>query len=612
MDTHSNQEIFGEILRKRNSTDAGTFSDIDYDEVNATQEGGAWFFGDAPNNHVINRYSNNYYDPTTGTISSSIESFITAKLIELNKPSQYIAGKKYNIYEMTYVSDTRIKYNIAAHMEFPKKGFNWGDLCPYFYIDTRMVASLAAGEVQTIAMSEGSTWTAESNANWINFEESLGGMAPFGIGIVSMTNSDNNENTLTIVTDPNTSNQLRTGIITVNKDSETYTVTVHQDGAGTQLSVSKTIISATANGKEDVIAINSNASWIAVSDAEWVDLGYGLGIANDELPIIINRNNEPESRIATITISGEGIIETITITQDAHQNSSDATLDDFTISTGTLMPSFNPAVTTYTISVPYNVGSVILAATAMQSNATVAGVGEENLSMGTNNFIISVTAPNGTTTINYTIIVVREQDSNQPVPTSLAFNSQSYSATIPETGNTTETISATIKDQAGNTISGISPVYSIDPSYSGVTINESTGVVTITSSAVPGDVIIYATYGSISEDVTLTLSATVPAGTYEIYFDEEWYNFELEYYPDEDWYNPSITLSATAMGTDEQGNALTADIVYTNGYTENSTGEFTALELWDDRYVTAIATFSDGNVVEVDTEVWITIISPRR
>ena len=27
MDTHSNQEVFGEILRKRNSTEAGTFSD---------------------------------------------------------------------------------------------------------------------------------------------------------------------------------------------------------------------------------------------------------------------------------------------------------------------------------------------------------------------------------------------------------------------------------------------------------------------------------------------------------------------------------------------------------------------------------------------------------
>ncbi|GHS87622.1 hypothetical protein FACS1894201_08900 [Bacteroidia bacterium] len=88
---------------------------------------------------------------------------------------------------------------------------------------------------------------------------------------------------------------------------------------------------------------------------------------------------------------------------------SDATLKSLTMSTGTLSPAFDPAVTIYGIRVAdSNSDITINAAPNDDSVKSVVGIGSKNLAMGTNAFNIVVTAENGTDQTNYLVVVIRE------------------------------------------------------------------------------------------------------------------------------------------------------------------------------------------------------------
>ena len=98
--------------------------------------------------------------------------------------------------------------------------------------------------------------------------------------------------------------------------------------------------------------------------------------------------------------------------------SSDATLSNLVLSSGTLNPAFASATTTYTASVANSVSSITVTPTANEANATITvnGVpvtsgsasGAIALSEGSNNTITTVvTAQDGTTTKTYTVTVTR-------------------------------------------------------------------------------------------------------------------------------------------------------------------------------------------------------------
>jgi hypothetical protein len=79
-----------------------------------------------------------------------------------------------------------------------------------------------------------------------------------------------------------------------------------------------------------------------------------------------------------------------------------------TVSPGTLTPAFNSATVTYTVSVANSVASITISATAAHTAATISGdVGNKAVQVGANTFTVTVTAENGTTTKNYTVVVTR-------------------------------------------------------------------------------------------------------------------------------------------------------------------------------------------------------------
>ncbi|MDD4990997.1 MAG: cadherin-like beta sandwich domain-containing protein [Paludibacter sp.] len=79
----------------------------------------------------------------------------------------------------------------------------------------------------------------------------------------------------------------------------------------------------------------------------------------------------------------------------------DAALSGITLSAGSI--SFDPAVTSYNVSVSSSTTSVTIGATSSKDYVTISGTGETVLTSGTGTATITVTAADGTTTKTYTL-----------------------------------------------------------------------------------------------------------------------------------------------------------------------------------------------------------------
>ncbi len=89
--------------------------------------------------------------------------------------------------------------------------------------------------------------------------------------------------------------------------------------------------------------------------------------------------------------------------------SSDASLTSLKVSDGTLSPAFNPAVTSYKVTVDNKITKTTVTA-APASGAKVSGAGTVKLSIGDNKRNITVTAADGKTKKTYTVIIHRLAD----------------------------------------------------------------------------------------------------------------------------------------------------------------------------------------------------------
>ncbi|MCL2869638.1 cadherin-like beta sandwich domain-containing protein [Candidatus Saccharibacteria bacterium] len=99
---------------------------------------------------------------------------------------------------------------------------------------------------------------------------------------------------------------------------------------------------------------------------------------------------------------------TITVNKIASANNNLASL---VITPGTLYPTFNKAVTLYNVSVPNDVNSMMITATAEDANAIVDGTGLQQLNVGLNTITITVTSESGSAK-SYVLLVTRAQSDN--------------------------------------------------------------------------------------------------------------------------------------------------------------------------------------------------------
>ena len=117
---------------------------------------------------------------------------------------------------------------------------------------------------------------------------------------------------------------------------------------------------------------------------------------------------------------GTAVVNSLSVGTCGGSSSTDATLSAFTISQGTLSPTFASGTTSYTASVANAVTSMTVTPTVNESHATIKvngttvvsgqASGSINLSVGSNTITTVVTAQDGTTKKTYTLTVTRASD----------------------------------------------------------------------------------------------------------------------------------------------------------------------------------------------------------
>lgn len=125
------------------------------------------------------------------------------------------------------------------------------------------------------------------------------------------------------------------------------------------------------------------------------------------------------------------------------------TLSSLSISNASI--SFNPDVTSYSVSVENTVSSITIVAAATDSKATVEGIGIKNLSVGENNFSVVVTAEDGSQK-TYSIKVIRKEATSTKSSDSSLKSLSVTNATLNTTFKSTTTSYTTTIDSTVSTI----------------------------------------------------------------------------------------------------------------------------------------------------------------
>ncbi len=158
----------------------------------------------------------------------------------------------------------------------------------------------AGGALTGISVSANGTWTASSNQSWLQVTTSAGtGNAP-----------------ISATAQANTSTSSRQAVITITSAGLQQTVTITQQGAEPQLSVSPTALSiAAAGGALTGISVSANGTWTASSNQSWLQVTTSAGTGNGQLSGTVQANTSTNSRLATISVSGCGLLRTVSVTQ---------------------------------------------------------------------------------------------------------------------------------------------------------------------------------------------------------------------------------------------------------------------------------------------------------
>ncbi len=108
-----------------------------------------------------------------------------------------------------------------------------------------------------------------------------------------------------------------------------------------------------------------------------------------------------------LSLSKQGT-STVKVTSPATY-SKDAALKSLKISPGTLTPEFSASVDSYTAEVDNSTADLIVNAVAANAGASVTLSGEKGLKAGENQVVVKVTAEDGQTVKNYTILVTKDE-----------------------------------------------------------------------------------------------------------------------------------------------------------------------------------------------------------
>lgn len=130
-----------------------------------------------------------------------------------------------------------------------------------------------------------------------------------------------------------------------------------------------------------------------------------LKAGNTQISVTSQEIYDADSQIVTVDKQGGS---TVKVTSPA-SSSKDAALKSLKISPGELTPEFSPEVDSYTASVDGSTADLVVNAVAANAGASVTLQGDKGLKAGENQVVVNVTAEDGQTVKNYTIVVTKAE-----------------------------------------------------------------------------------------------------------------------------------------------------------------------------------------------------------
>lgn len=155
------------------------------------------------------------------------------------------------------------------------------------------------GGTQSIAVHNNSRWTVTGITDWLMLDRTSG--------------DGNMDITLTVYA--NTTESVRSTVLTVQGVSSSASVTVTQDQRVTTLSLTPEKVTIDAGQNQVPVTLSGDASWTASSDAVWATPDQLTGNGGTTVRIMCDMNNSVNARSAIITFKTSRAVLTCTITQ---------------------------------------------------------------------------------------------------------------------------------------------------------------------------------------------------------------------------------------------------------------------------------------------------------
>ena len=172
---------------------------------------------------------------------------------------------------------------------------------------------VAEGGNYTVELKSNGDWNIGSTADWLT-------VSPI---------SGNGSATLTLVAQPNPSEQVRSVEIRATTKDNTASLTISQEGTPTgedpggedpehYLTVTPNELQFVCTGEDKVITIECDEAWSIVDDTDWIAFDKTEGEGNDEVVVTVGENPLHEMRSAEIEFrSTSGNSAVINVSQEA-------------------------------------------------------------------------------------------------------------------------------------------------------------------------------------------------------------------------------------------------------------------------------------------------------
>ena len=163
----------------------------------------------------------------------------------------------------------------------------------------------ANGGNSTISFTANNDWTVRAADTWVHVSPASGA-------------GSDQATTVTVTCDPNDTYEARSSTITVSSAGNlTKTVTVNQPANTGLLVDGKTTFDLSAEAQTFEVTVKHNVLFTVSSSADWVTQDNTKALTSTKLTFSVAENTVTEARSATVTISGDGLSQKITVNQAA-------------------------------------------------------------------------------------------------------------------------------------------------------------------------------------------------------------------------------------------------------------------------------------------------------